>query len=280
MFLPSERKWVHQVLTYGLLIGGLVIVAVPFLFMISTSLKPQQYTFEYPPRLIPRQVTLNNYVQALSKDMFFLYFLNSLVVAVLTTISTVLVSSLLAYAFGRLEFPGKELLFYMFLMGMMIPPVTLIIPQFLVAKSLKLLNNHAGLVIVYVTMNLSMQTFLLRGFFESIPSELEDAVRIDGGGPWTIFWRIILPLSRPGLATVAIFTFLYSWDEFPWAHVAIKETTRRTLPIAIALFQNQHLTQWGQVFAVSIVGLIPVVTVFVLFQRHFIRGIARGGLKG
>ena len=280
MFLPSERKWVHQVLIYGLLIGGLVIVAIPFLFMISTSLKPQQYTFEYPPRLIPRQVTLNNYVRALSKDMFFLYFLNSLVVAVLTTTSTVLVSSLLAYAFGRLEFPGKEPLFYMFLAGMMIPPVTLIIPQFMVAKSLKLLNNHAGLVIVYVTMNLSMQTFLLRGFFESIPSELEDAVRIDGGGQWTIFWRIILPLSRPGLATVAIFTFLYSWDEFPWAHVAIKETTRRTLPIAIALFQNQHLTQWGQVFAVSIVGLIPVVTVFVLFQRHFIRGIARGGLKG
>jgi len=280
MFLPSERKWVHQILTYGLLIGGLVIVAIPFLFMISTSLKPQQYTFEYPPRLIPRQTTLNNYVQALSKDMFFLYFLNSLVVAVLTTTSTVLVSSLLAYAFGRLEFPGKEPLFYMFLVGMMIPPVTLIIPQFLVAKSLKLLNSHAGLVIVYVTMNLSMQTFLLRGFFEGIPSELEDAVRIDGGGRWTIFWRIILPLSRPGLATVAIFTFLYSWDEFPWAHVAIKETTRRTLPIAIALFQNQHLTQWGQVFAASIVALIPVVTVFVLFQRHFIRGIARSGLKG
>lgn len=280
MFLPSEQKWTYQILIYGLLIGGLVIVAVPFLFMISTSLKPQQYTFEYPPRLIPRQVTLNNYLQALSKDLFFLYFLNSLVVAVLTTMSTVLISSLLAYAFGRLDFPGKEPLFYVFLVGMMIPSVTLIIPQFLVAKALRLLNSHAGLVVVYVTMNLSMQTFLLRGFFESIPSELEDAARIDGGGHWTMFWRIILPLSRPGLATVAIFTFLYSWDEFPWAHVAIKETTRRTLPIAIALFQNQHLTQWGQVFAASIVALVPVVTVFVLFQRHFIRGIARSGLKG
>ena len=280
MFLPSERKTYHQVVVYGLLIGGLALVAVPFLFMISTSFKPQQYTFEYPPRLVPRQVTLNNYVQALSKDLFFLYFVNSLVVAVLTTMSTVLVASLLAYAFGRLEFPGKEPLFYMFLVGMMIPSVTLIIPQFLIAKALKLLNSHAGLVIVYVTMNLSMQTFLLRGFFESIPGELEDAVRIDGGGRWTIFWRIVLPLSRPGLATVAIFTFLYSWDEFPWAHVAIKETTRRTLPIAIALFQNQHLTQWGQVFAASIVGLVPVVTVFALFQRHFIQGIARSGLKG
>jgi len=280
VFLVSERKWYHQALIYGLLVGGLVIVAVPFLLMLSTSLKPQQFTFEYPPRLVPRQVTLHNYVQALNKDQFFLYFWNSLIVAVLTTTATVLVSSLLAYAFGRLDFPGKNGLFYLLLLGMMIPPVTLIIPQFLVAKTLKLFNTHLGLIIVYVTMNLSMQTFLLRGFFESIPSELEDAVRIDGGSRWTIFRHIVLPLSRPGLATVAIFTFLYSWDEFPWAHVAIKETSRRTLPIAIALFQNQHLTQWGQVFAASIVALIPVVIVFTLFQRHFIRGIARSGLKG
>ncbi len=280
MFLVSERKWYHQALIYGLLVGGLVIVAVPFLLMLSTSLKPQQFTFEYPPRLVPRQVTLHNYVQALNKDQFFLYFWNSLIVAVLTTTATVLVSSLLAYAFGRLDFPGKNGLFYLLLLGMMIPPVTLIIPQFLVAKTLKLFNTHLGLVVVYVTMNLSMQTFLPRGFFESIPSELEDAVRIDGGSRWTIFCHIVLPLSRPGLATVAIFTFLYSWDEFPWAHVAIKESSRRTLPIAIALFQNQHLTQWGQVFAASIVALIPVVIVFVFFQRHFIRGIARSGLKG
>ena len=280
MFLPAERKWYYRVATYALLVGGLVIVAVPFIYMVSTSFKPQQYTFEYPPRLLPREVTLNNYVQALSKDLFFLYFLNSLVVAVATTAATVLISSLLAYAFGRLDFPGREPLFYLLLLGMMIPPVTLIIPQFLVAKTFRLLNSYAGLVVVYVTMNLSMQTFLLRGFFESIPSELEDAVRIDGGSRWTMFWHIILPLSRPGLATVAIFTFLYSWDEFPWAHVAIKETTRRTLPIAIALFQNQHLTQWGQVFAASVVALVPVVVVFVLFQRYFIRGIARSGLKG
>jgi multiple sugar transport system permease protein len=280
MFLSTERRWYQQALVYGLLLAGLAIVAVPFLLMISTSIKPQQYTFEYPPRLIPSEVTLNNYVQALGKDLFFLYFLNSLLVAMLTTATTILVSSLLAYAFARLHFPGKEPLFYLFLVGMMIPPVTLIIPQFLVAKALKLLNNHAGLVVVYVTMNLAMQTFLLRGFFEGIPGELEDAVRIDGGNNWTIFWRLILPLSRPGLATVAIFTFLYSWDEFPWAHVAIKETTRRTLPIAIALFQNQHLTQWGQVFAASVVALIPVVVVFALFQRHFIRGIATSGLKG
>jgi multiple sugar transport system permease protein len=236
--------------------------------------------FEMPPPLWPQPATLDNYTAALGKDRFGLYFLNSLVVAVSSTGLTVLVSSLLAYAFARLEFPGREALFYVLLLGMMIPPVMLIIPQFIIAKSLNLFNSLQGLIVVYVTMNLSMQTFLLRGFFEGIPRDLEEAALIDGGSRWTIFWRIILPLSRPGLAVVTIFTFLYSWDEFPWAHVAIKETSRRTLPIAIALFQSEHLTEWGQVFAASIVALVPVVIVFVVFQRYFIRGIASTGLKG
>jgi ABC-type glycerol-3-phosphate transport system permease component len=280
MVTGSRQFWQSRALTYLLLLAGLAIVVVPFLFMASTSLKPQAYTFEYPPRLLPREVTLNNYVQALDKDRFALYFANSFFVAVSSTALTVLISSLLAYAFARMEFPGKEPIFYAFLVGTMIPPVMLIIPQFLIAKWLHLLNSLWGLILVYIAMNLPMQTFLLRGFFEDIPQELEDAVLIDGGSRWTIFWRIVLPLSRPGLAVVVIFTFLYSWDEFPWAHVAIKETSRRTLPIAIALFQNQHLTQWGQVFAASIVALIPVITVFVIFQRHFIRGIATSGLQG
>ncbi len=280
MFSRLEYRWPQKAATYTILLLGLVVVAIPFLFMISTSFKTQQYTFEYPPRIIPQEVTLRNYVQALSTDSFVLYFFNSLFVAVMTTVLTMLISAMMAYAFARLDFPGKKPLFYLLLLGLMIPPVMLIIPQFLVAKWLDLLDSFAGLIAVYTAMNLAMQTFLLRGFFEGVPQDLEDAVRIDGGDEWTIFWRIILPLSRPGLATVAIFTFLYSWDEFPWAHVAIKETTRRTLPVAIALFQNQHLTQWGQVFAASAVALIPVLLVFIVFQRYFIRGIAHTGLKG
>lgn len=279
MSLKTQRA-LGQLLTYSLLLAGAGIVAVPFWYMIATSLKPQTLIFEFPPRLWPQTVTLNNYLAALSKDQFGLYFLNSLSVAVASTALTVLISGLLAYAFARLQFPGREALFYIFLIGMMIPPVMLIIPQFIVAKALHLLDSLQGLVVVYVTMNLSMQTFLLRGFFESLPRDLEEAALIDGANHWTIFWRIVLPLSRPGLAVVTIFTFLYSWDEFPWANVAIKETTRRTLPIAIALFQAQRLTEWGQVFAASMVALIPVVIVFVVFQRYFIRGIAATGMKG
>jgi multiple sugar transport system permease protein len=187
---------------------------------------------------------------------------------------------MLAYGFSRLDFPGKEPLFYILLLGMMIPPVMLIVPQFIIAKNLDLLDTYQGLVLVYITMNLSINTFLLRGYFDNTPRDLEEAALIDGASRWQIFWRIVLPLSRPGLAVTAIFTFLYSWDEFPWAHVAVKETSRRTLPIAIALFQSQHLTEWGQVFAASIVALLPVVIVFVSLQRYFIRGIATSGMKG
>ena len=279
MGLKQQRKR-SKIITYTLLLAGVFVVFIPFWYMLITSLKPQAYIFEMPPRLWPQEPTLKNYATALSKDSFGLYFLNSLVVAVSSTALTVLVSSLLAYAFARLKFPGKEMLFYLFLLGMMIPPVMLIIPQFIIAKQLDLLNKLGGLVAVYITMNLSMQTFLLRGFFEGIPKDLEEAALIDGASQWSIFWRVIIPLSRPGLAVVTIFTFLYAWDEFPWANVAIKETTRRTLPIAIAMFQSQHLTEWGQVFAASIVALIPVVVVFAVFQRYFIRGISTTGLKG
>jgi multiple sugar transport system permease protein len=272
-------KTLNAIVTYTLLILGLVIVVVPFIYMISSSLKPQNYVFETPPHIIPTQVTLQNYTEALSTDNFGLYFINSVTVAVTATLATVLLSSMLAYAFGRMEFRGKRVLFSVLLLGMMIPSVMLIIPQFLVAKQFHLLNSLVGLIVVYIAMSLSMQTYLLTGFFKTIPQDLIDAALIDGASQWGIFRKIILPLSRSGLAVTIIFTFLYSWDEFPWAHVAIKETTMRTLPVAIALFQNQHLTQWGQVFAASIVALIPVVIVYVVFQRYFVAGIATTGMK-
>jgi len=278
MLITKEER-MFRIIAYILLICGVVITLIPFIYMISVSFKSQIYTFEYPPRLIPRDPTLENYIKALEKDLFGRNFLNSLFVATATTISTIFISSLMAYAFSRMRFPGKEVFFYILLLGMMIPPVMLIIPQFIIAKNLHLLDNLWGLIVVYVSITLSMQTFLLRSFFETIPRELEEAVLVDGGTRWVIFRKIILPLSKPGLAVVAIFTFLYAWDEFPWAHVAIKEASRRTLPVAIALFQSQYLTQWGLLFAATTVASIPVIIVFVIFQRYFIQGLITSGLK-
>jgi len=277
--LTTKEERIFRNIAYILLICGVAITLVPFIYMISASFKSQIYTFEYPPRLIPRDPTLENYIKALGKDLFGINLLNSFFVATVTTISTVFISSLMAYAFSRMRFPGKEVFFYILLLGMMIPPVMLIIPQFIIVKNLHLLDNLWGLIVVYISVTLSMQTFLLRSFFETIPRELEDAVLVDGGTRWDIFRKIILPLSKPGLAVVAIFTFLYAWDEFPWAHVAIREGSRRTLPVAIALFQSQYLTQWGLLFAATTVASIPAVIVFVIFQRYFIQGVVTSGLK-
>ncbi len=276
----GQQKKIALAVRYTLLIAGMLIVTVPFIYMVSVSLKPQSFTFEMPPQLFPRVVTLDHYAEVFAKENLLIYFGNSVLVATISTAGTVLLSSLMAYAFARMRFRGKNILFSMLLVGMMIPPVMLIIPQFLVAKELHLLNDYLGLITVYITMNISMQTFLLRGVFAGLPQDLLDAALIDGGNQWTLFWRIVLPLSGPGLAVVTIFTFLYSWDEFPWAHVAMKETAKRTLPVAIALFRRPDLTEWGQLFAMSIIALLPVLVVYIIFQRYFVAGIATTGLKG
>jgi len=269
-----------SIFSYVFLILGLAIVAVPLWYMISTAFKPQTMVFELPPQLWPNPSTFQNFIKAVTTDNFGLYFWNSTKVAVTATLLTVLVSSMLAFAFARLNFPFKEPLFYLLLVGMMVPPVMLIIPQFVISHWLKLYNTLWGLILVYVTMNISMQTFLLRGVFEDIPRDLEEAAMIDGSSPMTIFTKIVLPLSGPGLAVVVINSFLYSWEEYAWANVNIGDSVKRTLPIGIALFQTAHLTEWGQVFAASLVALIPVVIIFIAFQRYFVQGISTTGIKG
>ena len=275
----KQRRNLGKLITFVVLALGLGIVLIPFWYMIITSFKPQTMIFELPPQLWPRTWTLNNYIAALGKDHFGRYFLNSAFVALSATFFTVIISSMTAYAFARLHFRGKEALFYLFLVGMMVPPVIMIISQFMVAKWLNLFN-YSGLILVYITMNISMQTFLLRGVFENVPRDLEEAALIDGGSSWTIFTRIVLPLSIPGLAVVIVNTFFYSWEEYAWANVAIKNTSMRTLPIGIALFQSEHLTEWGQVFAASLMALVPVMIIFIIFQRYFIQGISTTGMKG
>jgi len=276
----KRSRWSFNLISYIILLLGLGLVAIPIWYMVSTAFKPQTMIFEMPPKLWPMPSTLNNFIKALTTDRFGLYFWNSTQVALTSTALTVLVSSMLAFAFAKLKFPGKEALFYILLLGMMVPPVMLIIPQFIVAHWLSLYNNLWGLILVYITMNISMQTFLLRGVFEDIPRELEEAAFIDGGSPLTIFWRIVLPLSGPGLAVVVINSFLYSWEEYTWANVNIGDSMRRTLPIGIALFQSEHLTEWGQVFAASLIALVPVVIIFIVFQRYFVQGISTTGIKG
>jgi multiple sugar transport system permease protein len=268
-----------KALVYVLLASGAVLTTVPLVFMISTALKAQAYIIETPLQFFPQQPTLQNFFEAWSSNSFGVFFMNSLLVASTTTAMSVLLSAMMAYAFARFSFPGKNLFFYSLLLTLMIPGLMLIIPQFLLAKNLGLLDSRPGLVFVYVATSLALNTYLLRAFFEQLPHEIEQAALVDGASHFVIFTRIVVPLSTPALATVSIFTFLFAWDEFPWAVTAINSDSNKTLPMAIALFQTAHSTQWGLVFAASLIAITPVILVFIVFQRYFVRGLTTGALK-
>jgi len=262
-----------------LAVGALVMIT-PFLYMMSTSFKAQQYVLKVPPQFIPDPATLSNYERVLVRGDFVQYFLNSAMVAVTATAISVLLSAMMAYGFARYRFPGREWLFRILLLGLMIPALMLIVPQFVLAKWLGLIDTLWGLIVFYVAGNLALNTFLLRGFFEALPQELDDAMQIDGATDWRRFIGLALPLARPALATAAIFTFLATWDEYAWALTAITSPQNKTLPIAIALLQGPKGTQWGLVFAASIVAILPVIAVFLIFQRHFVQGLTAGAVKG
>lgn len=262
------------------LIVGAIVMVTPFLYMLSTSFKPQAYVLTTPPQFIPDPFTFDNYVQAWTTQDFSLYAMNSVIVAVIATGLSVLFSSMMAYAFTRFEFPGREWIFRILLIGLMVPAMMLIIPQFVLAKYFGLLDSLAGLIVFYVAGSLALNTFLLRGFFAALPAELDQAMQMDGANAWTRYWKLALPLARPALATATIFTFLACWDEFAWALTIINSPQNRTLPIAIQLFQGQNATQWGLVFAASVIAIIPVIVVYLIFQRHFVQGLTSGAVKG
>lgn len=274
----TRTTFLNNVLRYLLLTLGAIVLMMPFLYMLSTSFKPHAYVLELPPRFIPEDATIDNYVRALVSNNFGVYFRNSLVVATAATSITMLLSSAMAFGFARYPFPGRSALFYMLMGTMMIPGIVLIIPQFVLARDLRLLNSLWGLIVVY-SAGSAFNMFLLRNYIEQIPEAIFESATIDGAGAWTAFWRIALPLARPALAAVAIFAFLGSWDEFIWALTSITDPKLYTLPIGLRLFQQQRGTEWGLVFAASVISVLPVIVVYLIFQRQIISGVSAGAVK-
>jgi len=280
MTTSQRRRRIDYAIRYLILGIAAAVLVYPFLYMLSTSFKTRSLVLGAPLDLIPSNPTLDNYAQALGANNFGRYFVNSAMVAVVSTALIVALSSMMAYAFSRLTFPGKRVLFTAIVVGLAIPTMMLIIPQFLLARDLHLLNSLQGLVPFYVGTALGFNTFLLAGFFETIPRELDEAMIVDGAGPWRRYWSLALPLARPALATTVIFAFLGTWDEFAWALTVLNDTDVRTLPIAISLFQGQHSTSWGLVFAASMIAIVPVLIVYIVFQRFFVAGLTTGAVKG
>jgi multiple sugar transport system permease protein len=275
--LFGVRTW-----TRSRLVGGCVFAAVavfPLLYMISLSFQPTGDILTSHPTLIPSNPTLVNYAQAWSENSFGKFFLNSLIVALGTVVITVSFASLAAFAFARYRFPFKEIIFYLFLASLAVPSVDLIIPQYILMARLHLTNSREGLILIYASENLPFSIFLLRGFFEAIPRELEESFRLDGARTIGVLVRLIAPLSAPALAIVAVFTFNFAWEEFVVALTLINDSSKWTLPIGLAFFIGEHTTQWGPLFAGSVIATIPSILVYIISQRWFRRGVSLGGIR-
>jgi multiple sugar transport system permease protein len=265
--------WIHAAL-----ILGLILVVGPFLWMLLGSFKTTAEIRQVPPTWFPVNPTMQNYTDLVSKEAFPRYFFNSTVVASAITLGNLLFCSMLGYALAKLTFPGKRVLFVLVLGMLMVPGIVTLTPLFVLITNLHISNTHAALILPFLAGPFGV--FLMRQFISDLPDELIDAARVDGASEYYIFSRIILPLSGPALATLAILTFLGSWNNFLWPLVVAQTQDMYTLPVAIALFATgQNQTNFGLLMAGSVIVIVPVLLVFLALQRYFTQGIAMTGFK-
>ena len=267
-----------RVLLYGLLTVLLVVVIAPFVWMILGSFKTQGELLQSPPTWWPETVTLDNYTQLFSRLNFKQYFFNSTVVAVCVTAGNLLFCSMLGYALAMLDFKGKRILFIVVMGTLMIPGVVTFVPLFVLVANIGLIDTLPGLILPFLAAPFGV--FLMRQFFLGLPRDLLDAGRVDGAGELRIFRQIFLPLAGPALATLGILTFLGSWNNFLWPLVVAQQEKTYTLPVALALYSTgQNSTQYGLLLAGATVVVVPVLAIFLVFQRRVIEGIATTGIK-
>jgi multiple sugar transport system permease protein len=260
------------------LIVGLIIMALPFVWMILGSFKTTSELRQYPPTWVPEDPTTGNYRDLFERLDFQRYFFNSVLVALLVTAGNLVFCSMLGYALAKIEFPGKRALFVIVLSTLMVPAFVTFMPLFVIVSNLNLVNSHAGLILPFLAGGLGV--FLMRQYIMGIPDDLLDAARVDGAGEYTIFFRIVLPLCGPALATLAVLTFLAQWNSFLWPLVVATTEDMYTLPVALALFATgQQETNLALQLAGATVVVMPVVLLFFALQRFVIQGVATTGIK-
>jgi len=259
-----------------------IIMLLPFLWTLSTSLKDFRDTFKFPPDWIPRSISWGNYLAAWKLVPFPRCFFNSIFVSTSAALLTLIVCSMAAYAFARMDFPGRSVLFLIYLSTMMIPSAVTLIPSFVIVKKLGWINNYAGLIIPPALGSVGFSTFLLRQFFISIPKELEEAAIIDGCNQWKAYLNIILPLSKSALAIVGLYMVIGNWNNLLWALVVITKEEMKTLTLALATLTaaDLYVPPWNQLMAATIIAILPIMIAFAFTQRFFIKSITLSGLKG
>lgn len=277
---PPWRRRFGTVAVTVLVTLGAAIMLVPIVWMLSTSLKPSDAILTLPPKLVPDHPTLGSYRAVIEAFPMMRVFLNSLLVAVATTVGQLVLSAMAGYAFARFEFRGRDALFFLYLATLMVPLVVRVTPLFIIVRELGWTDSYAGLIVP--PMFSAFGTFLMRQFFLDLPRELEEAAVIDGASTFTMFTRVIVPLAGPAFATLGIFAFMASWNDFLWPLLIVSDTKFMTLPLALATLQGLYpgQTQWNLVMAGTVISVVPMIVVFVLAQRWVIQGITASGLKG
>ena len=272
-----RQEWGHPWL-YLPLFGCLLLMVTPFLWMLSGSFKPEADIRKVPPVLVPTAPTPASYRQLFSSLDFTTMFANSVIVALAVTAGNLLFCSMLGYALAKLDFPGRRAVFSLVIGTLMVPGLVTFVPLYVLVANMKLTGSLLGLILPFLAAPFGV--FLMRQFISTLPDELIDAARVDGCRELAIYWKIILPLTRPALATLGIITFLGSWNNFLWPLVVAQNEDQYTLPVGLALASSgQDFTRFGVLLAGAVVVLLPVMVVFLLFQRHFVAGIATTGLK-
>lgn len=273
------RGIVRSVLIHASLIPAAFVFTLPFMWMLSTSLKPDVQFYAYPPVLIPSPLQWSNYPDAVTFITFFLYLRNTLTIAVLATIGVLLSSSLVAYSLARIPWAGRNFLFILTVATLMLPFQVTMIPLFLVFKNLGWVNSWLPLIVPH-WFGGALYIFLLRQFFMTIPMELSEAARIDGASELKIYYSIILPLSKPALATVAIFEFIARWRDYIGPLIYLSDQEQYTLSLGIYEYQTQYGAEWGLLMAASVLITLPIILLFFFLQKTFVQGIALTGIKG
>ncbi|MCF7876273.1 carbohydrate ABC transporter permease [Candidatus Bipolaricaulota bacterium] len=271
------RKALFKIVTYVVLLALVVIVLLPFYWMVTTSFKPPGEVNVVPPKWVPSEFHWQNYLKAWNAAPFNRYFVNSFFVSVMTTIGEVVTTIFAAYAFAKMDFFGKRVLFLSLLGLMMFPGQLRLIPNFMLASKIGWTDTYQILIIPWIASIFGI--FLLRQYFKTIPDELWDAAQLDGCSRFRFLWKVVVPLSKPGIITVALFKFVGSWNAFLWVLIMTNQPGMRTIPVGLAVFRSEAGTHFAELMAASTMAVMPILIIFFFAQKQFIQGVARSGIK-
>jgi ABC-type glycerol-3-phosphate transport system permease component len=276
----SRKRILYHVFIYSLAFLICCFSVIPVLWSLSTSLKPETAIFAQPPQWIPSQVSFEHYRAVLNDPRMMRYFLNSFVTAAMSTVAALIVGVLGAYGFSRFKFPGSGAIMISILLTRMLPRVALVVPFFITLQRIHLYNTRPGLTLVFLIITMPLSIWLLKGFFDGVPLEIEEAAIVDGCSVLGVLWRIVIPMTLPAIGAVGMYVFITAWNEFLFALTMTKGLPLRTISVGLAFFIDEFGIRWGSLMAASIMMSIPAVIVFTLFQKSLVRGLSEGAVKG